>query len=140
MQTPTSLSHFTPLVLIKTYGCYQLSCYPLFQMSHKNEPCCECCMQMQMVIVGASRHRRYEQVKGAQTGMSRWKWAQMASSGGSKGGTRDADPPGAQILSISCSFWENMAKSYVCTSPRGVGAPPRGNPRSASGKSWHKQA
>ena len=30
--------------------------------------------------------------------------------------------PGAQILSISCSFWENMAKLYV-------GAP-------SSGKSW----
>ena len=26
-------------------------------------------------------------------------------------------PPGVQILSISCSFWENLAKSYV-------GAPP----------------
>ena len=49
------------------------------------------------------------------------------SSGGSKGGARDA-PRGAQILSISCSFWENMAKSYVGT-PRGVGAP-------FSGKSW----
>ena len=22
-------------------------------------------------------------------------------------------PPGVQILSISCSFWENLAKSYV---------------------------
>ena len=27
-------------------------------------------------------------------------------------------PPGVQILSISCSFWENLAKSYV-------GAPPK---------------
>ena len=34
-------------------------------------------------------------------------------SGGSKGGARDAHPLGAQILSISCSFRENMAKSYV---------------------------
>ena len=25
----------------------------------------------------------------------------------------DAPPPGVQILSISCSFWENLAKSYV---------------------------
>ena len=43
-------------------------------------------------------------------------------SGGSKGGMRDAHPPRVQILSISCSFWENLAKSYV-------GAP-------SSGKSW----
>ena len=35
-------------------------------------------------------------------------------SGGSKGGARDAP---VQIPSISCSFWENLAKSYV-------GAPP----------------
>ena len=34
-------------------------------------------------------------------------------SGGSKGGTRDAPPSRVQILSISCSFWENFAKSYV---------------------------
>ena len=33
-------------------------------------------------------------------------------SGGSKGGgTRDAS--GVQILLISCSFWENLTKSYV---------------------------
>ena len=37
-------------------------------------------------------------------------------------------PPGIRILSISCSFWENLAKSYVGTPPR-VGAP-------SSGKSW----
>ena len=31
--------------------------------------------------------------------------------GGSKGAARDAPlPPGVQILSISCSFWEKMAK------------------------------
>ena len=29
----------------------------------------------------------------------------------------DAPPPGVQILSISCSFWENLAKSYVGASP-----------------------
>ena len=34
-------------------------------------------------------------------------------SAGSKGGARDACPPGAQILSISCSFGENLAKSFV---------------------------
>ena len=34
--------------------------------------------------------------------------------GGSKGAARDASSaPGIQILSISCSFWENLAKSYV---------------------------
>ena len=37
-------------------------------------------------------------------------------------------PVGAQILSISCSFWENLAKSYV-GAPWGVGTP-------SSGKSW----
>ena len=37
-------------------------------------------------------------------------------------------PPGVQILSISCSFWENLAKSYV-GAPWRVGAP-------SSGKSW----
>ena len=50
------------------------------------------------------------------------------SSGGSKGGARDARPPGVKILSISCSFWENLVKLYV-GAPRGVGAP-------SSGKSW----
>ena len=54
-------------------------------------------------------------------------------SGGSKGGARGMRTPlGAQILSILCSFWENLAKSYVCAPPWGVGAPPRGNPGSAS--------
>ena len=36
-------------------------------------------------------------------------------------------PPGAQILSISCSFWENLAKSYVDPSP-----PPPGGVGSAA--------
>ena len=40
----------------------------------------------------------------------------------------DARPPlGAQILSISCSFWENLAKSYV-------GAPPLGSWRPLLGE------
>ena len=43
-------------------------------------------------------------------------------SGGSKGGAGDARPPGVQILSFSCSFWEILAKSYVGPPPRGVGA------------------
>ena len=34
-------------------------------------------------------------------------------------------PLGVQILSISCSFWEILAKSYVGAPPRGVGAPPQ---------------
>ena len=55
-------------------------------------------------------------------------------SGGSKGGVRDAPPPppGAQILSISCSFRENMAKSYVGAPPGELAPPPRGNPGSAT--------
>ena len=47
--------------------------------------------------------------------------------GGSRGGVRDARPPlGVQILSISCSFQENLACSRP---PWRVHAPP-------SGKSW----
>ena len=38
-------------------------------------------------------------------------------------------PPGVQILSILCSFWENLAISYVGAHPWRVGAP-------SSGKSW----
>ena len=38
-------------------------------------------------------------------------------------------PPGSQILSISCSFWENLAKSYVGAHPGELVPPPRG-------KSW----
>ena len=51
-------------------------------------------------------------------------------SGGSKGarGTR-APPPEVEILSISRSFCENLAKSYVGAPPWAVGAP-------SSGKSW----
>ena len=45
-------------------------------------------------------------------------------SGGSKGGAA-----GDQILSISCSFWENLAKLYVGAPPPN----PRGNHRSATG-------
>ena len=42
-------------------------------------------------------------------------------------------PPGVQILSISCSFWENLAKSYVGGPPWELATPPRGNPGSATG-------
>ena len=49
-------------------------------------------------------------------------------SGGSKEERRGRAPPRNQILSISCSFWENSTNSYV-GAPRGVGAP-------SSGKSW----
>ena len=48
-------------------------------------------------------------------------------SGGSKGAR--GTPPGVQILPISCSFWEILAKSYVGAPPGGVGA-------HSSGKSW----
>ena len=50
-------------------------------------------------------------------------------SGGSKGG---APPLGAQILSVSCSFGENLAKLYVGASPGELVPPPRGNPGSAT--------
>ena len=43
-----------------------------------------------------------------------------------------APPPGVQILSISCSFWEILAKSYVGAPPGELAPPPRGNPRSAT--------
>ena len=41
-------------------------------------------------------------------------------------------PPGVQIFSISCSFWENLAKSYVGAPPGELVPPPRGNPGSAT--------
>ena len=44
-------------------------------------------------------------------------------------------PLGVQILSLSCSFWENLAKSYV-GAPWRVGAPPPGNPGSATGDKY----
>ena len=47
--------------------------------------------------------------------------------------TRAPPPPrGVQILSISCSFWENLAKSYVGAPPGELAPPPRGNPGSAT--------
>ena len=45
--------------------------------------------------------------------------------GKSKGGARDTCSLGVQILSISCSFRENLAKSYVGT-PWRVGTPTSG--------------
>ena len=58
--------------------------------------------------------------------------------GGSRGGVRDARPPlGVQILSISCSFRENLACSRppwrVHAPPGGFTPPPRENPGSATG-------
>ena len=47
------------------------------------------------------------------------------------GGEGRALPPGAKVLSFSCSFWENMAKSYVGAA-RELAPPPRGNPGSAT--------
>ena len=51
-----------------------------------------------------------------------------------RGGAGDAPPPpGVQILSISCSFWEILAKLYVGAPPPGeLAPPPRGNPGSAT--------
>ena len=59
-----------------------------------------------------------------------------AGSDGSKGGARDA--PGVQILSISCSFWDYLAKSYWRPPPPRVGAPPLGNPGSTTEGSFRK--
>ena len=41
-------------------------------------------------------------------------------------------PPRVQILSISCSFWENLTKSYV--GPPEGWRPPRGYPASATAR------
>ena len=53
----------------------------------------------------------------------------------------EAHPPphGAQILSISCSFWENLPKSYIDVSPGGLAPPPQGNPGSATGLLKHME-
>ena len=37
-----------------------------------------------------------------------------------------------QILSILCSFWENLAKSYVGATSGDLAPPPGGNPGSAT--------
>ena len=44
----------------------------------------------------------------------------------------DARPPPVQILSISCSFWKNLAKSYLGAPPGELAPPPRGNHGSAT--------
>ena len=56
-------------------------------------------------------------------------------SGGSKGGAREACPPGVEILSISCSFgkiWQN----HMLAPPGESAPPPRGNPGSATGNAF----
>ena len=51
----------------------------------------------------------------------------LGSSGGSKGGREGRTPPlGVQILSISCSFWENLAKLCVHAPPLEGSRPPLG--------------
>ena len=55
----------------------------------------------------------------------------MTSAVADLGGRRGRPPPGTQIPSISCSFWDNLAKSHVGT-PLGSWRPPRGNPGSAA--------
>ena len=60
--------------------------------------------------------------------------ANMVSVADLRGGARDAHPPpGAQILSFSCSFWEILANLYVGAPPGELTPPPRGNPGSATG-------
>ena len=56
--------------------------------------------------------------------------------GESGGGAPPSRPSGVQILSISCSFWENFAKSYLGAPPGGLAPPPWGNPGSAT--AFHK--
>ena len=55
------------------------------------------------------------------------------SSGGSRG--RKGHPPGVKILTISCSFWEILVKSFVGAS---LVPPPQGNPGSATETSGPK--
>ena len=43
--------------------------------------------------------------------------------------------PRVQILSISCSLWEMLAKLYVGPPPEGLAPPPQENPASAPGMS-----
>ena len=49
-----------------------------------------------------------------------------------RGSAGDAPPLGVQTLSISCSFWEILAKSYVGAPPGDLAPPPWGNPASAT--------
>ena len=46
-------------------------------------------------------------------------------------------PPRPKIFSISCTFWENLTKSYVAPPPGGSAPPPTGNPGSAPGFNNH---
>ena len=41
-----------------------------------------------------------------------------------------------QILSISCSFWDNLANLYVGAPPGELAPLPRGNPGSATAYYW----
>ena len=43
-----------------------------------------------------------------------------------------ASPLGVQILSISCGFWEILAKSYVGAPHGELAPPPQGNPGSTT--------
>ena len=57
-----------------------------------------------------------------------------SSSGGSGGGALGTrGPPEVQIRSNSCSFWENLADSYVGAPPGELAPPPWGNPGCATG-------
>ena len=38
---------------------------------------------------------------------------EIITSGGSKGGARDARPSGSKFFQFHASFWENLTKSYV---------------------------
>ena len=57
----------------------------------------------------------------------------MLTIGGSKRGNKGcALPREVQVLSISCSFGDNLAKLYVGIPPGGLVPPPRGNPGSVT--------
>ena len=53
--------------------------------------------------------------------------------GGSRGGARDAPPPpGPKFLYFHAVFGKNWPNNRLAPPPSGVGAPPRGNPGSAT--------
>ena len=61
-------------------------------------------------------------------------------SGGSKGGARDARPPGGPNSFNFMQFLEKLAKSYVGAPPQGLAPQPLGNPGSATDCGLRKTA
>ena len=73
--------------------------------------------------------------KGLRNGSRQNRSESVVTLGRSKGTRGTCTPIGVQILSISCSFWEKLAKSYV-GAPWRVAPPPPGNPGSATGDNY----